>query len=209
MKKRIRVLIVDDHAMMRLGLAQAIAREPDLLLVGEAGNGEDAIQLYGEKRPDVVIMDFKLPGLDGSESTLALRAKYPNARVVLLSIYEGSEDIWRATQAGAVGYVSKSVEVAEVIAAVRQAAEGQSYFSTGLEEKLASRSIEASLTQRELDVLHQMVAGRSNKEIAASLYMSQAAVKYHLNHIFTKLHVADRTQATAAAVRRGIVHLDG
>ena len=208
MKSKTRILIVDDHAMVRLGLAQAIERQSDLVLVGEAGNGAQALQLYRKLEPDVVTMDFKLPGPDGVESTAAIRAEFPQARVLLLSIYEGAEDIWRATQAGATGYVSKSVEIDEVIAAIRCVANGESYFSTGLSEKLATRHPDDTLTQRELEVLHQIVAGRSNKEIMSALNMSQSTVKHHIERMFAKLDVADRTQATAVAVQRGIVHLD-
>ena len=208
MKEKIRILIVDDHAMVRLGLAEAIAREPDLRLVGEASNGEEALQVYEKSRPDVVTMDDRLPGQDGAECTAALCRKFPGARVILLSIYEGSEDIWRATQAGAVGYISKSAEIDEVLVAIRHAADDKAYFSAGMEEKLTSRCAQESLTARELEVLRQIVAGQSNKEIGQTLNMSQSTVKHHIEKIFSKLHVLDRTQATSAAIRRGIVHLE-
>jgi len=194
--------------MVRFALSRAIARERDLLLVGETGSGEDALRLFEEHKPDVVVMDYKLPGMDGTATTGALLARFPEARVVLLSIYEGSEDVWRAIQSGAAGYVSKSVDIDEVIQAIRHIAAGLSFFSAGLAEKLASRKAEASLSEREMDVLRHVVAGRSNKEIATSLYVTQSTVKRHLESIFSKLHVVDRTQATAAAVQRGIVHLD-
>lgn len=208
MMSKIRILIVDDHAMVRLGLAQAIERQRDLVLVAEAGNGAQALQLYRQHQPDVVTMDFKLPGPNGIESTSAIRAEFPDARVLLLSIYEGAEDIWRATQAGAIGYVSKSVEIDEVIRAIRCVADGKAYFSAGLAEKLATRHPDDTLTQRELEVLQQIVAGRSNKEIMTALNMSQSTVKHHIERTFAKLGVADRTQATAVAVQRGVVHLD-
>ena len=208
MKNKIRILIVDDHAMVRFGLGRAIARERDLQVVAEASNGEAALGLFAEHNPDVVVMDYKLPGMDGAQSTAALRGHHPEARVILLSIYEGSEDVWRATQAGAVGYVSKSVEIDEVLRAIRQVAAGEVYFSAGLAEKLASRKAEQSLTDRELEVLRQVVLGRSNKEISSVLHVAQATVKRHMENIFAKLHVLDRTQATAAAVHRGILHID-
>ena len=208
MKNRVRILVVDDHAMVRFALSRAIVRERDLLLVAETGNGESALRLFGEHKPDVVVMDYQLPGMDGAETTAAICARAPEARVILLSIYEGSEDIWRATQSGAAGYVSKSVDIEEVIRAIRQVAAGESYFSAGLAEKLASRMAESSLTDRELDVLRQVAIGRSNKEIATVLNVTPSTVKRHMESIFTKLRVIDRTQATAAAVKRGIVHID-
>jgi DNA-binding NarL/FixJ family response regulator len=209
MNDPIRILIVDDHAMVRLGLAQAILRQSDLVLVGEAVNGQQALELYRTHRPDVITMDFKLPGPNGVASTAAILAEFPEAKVLLLSIYEGTEDIWRATQAGALGYLSKSVEIEEVLRAIRRVAAGESYFSDGLEAKLSSRSPDQTLTPREIEVLHLIVIGRSNKEIVNMLAMSQSSVKHHIERIFAKLQVTDRTQATTIAVQRGIVHLDG
>ena len=208
MKSKIRILIVDDHAMVRFGLSRAIALEEGLLLVAEAGNGEEALLHFAEHKPDVVVMDYKLPGMDGAETTGALCARFPEARVILLSIYEGSEDVWRATQSGAVGYLSKSVDVDEVIKAIREVAAGKPYYSVGLAEKLAARKAETSLSERDLEVLQQVVAGCSNKEIATALNVTQSTVKRHMENIFLKLRVIDRTQATATAVKRGIVHLD-
>ena len=208
MKKKIRLLIVDDHAMVRLVLEKAIESEPDLVLVGKAGNGTEALALFRKHKPDVVTMDYKLPGLNGVDSTAALRKEFPNARVLLLSIYEGSEDIWRATQAGAAGYLSKSVEIEEVIRAIRLVADNKSYFSAGLAEKLALRQTEQTLSPRELDVLREIVAGRSNKEIETSLNLSKSAIKHYIENAFAKLQVSDRAQAITTAVQRGIVHLD-
>lgn len=204
----LRVLIVDDHAMVRLALAQAIQQQPDLTLVGEAENGARALELFRQLRPDVVTMDFKLPDCTGDQVTAALRAEFPDARVVLLSILETQESIWRATAAGALGYVSKSVEIDEVIAAVRTVAAGDRHYSPGLAGKLAARRDSESLSPREQEVLAQIVAGASNKEIMAALHMSQSTVKHHLERIFAKLGVNDRTQAVTAAVQRGIVLLD-
>lgn len=204
----LRVLIVDDHSMVRLALAQAIQQQPDLTLVGEAENGARALELYRQLRPDLVTMDYKLPDCTGDEATAALRAEFPDARIVLLSILETQESIWRATEAGALGYVSKSVEIDEVIAALRAVAAGENYYSHGLADKLAARRSSEGLSPRELEVLTQIVAGASNKEIMAALHMSQSTVKHHLERIFAKLGVNDRTQAVTAAVQRGIVLLD-
>jgi DNA-binding NarL/FixJ family response regulator len=207
MKPPIRILIVDDHAMVRFALTEAIQRHSDLTLVGEAQNGRSAVALYRKLRPDVVTMDFKLPDQDGDQVVAEIRAEFPEARVVLLSIFENSESIWRATQAGVLGYVSKAAKVAEVIQAIRSISFGKTYFSSGLEEKLAARQRQESLSPRELAVLELVAAGHSNKEIAAALNLSLSTVKLHLQNIFSKLGAQDRTQATAAAFQRGIVRL--
>lgn len=208
MKRRIRVLIVDDHAMMRLGLAEAINGERDMTLAGEAANGEQAIALYRKLQPDVVTMDFQMPGSDGAETTERLRAEFPGARVVLLSVFEGEEDIWRAVRAGASAYVLKSAEVEDVLEAVRHVFAGDTYFPAPIAAKLAARETRGTLTARELQVLRHVVAGFSNKEIASTLHMSEATVKLHISNTLSKLEVADRTQAAIIAVQRGIVHLD-
>ena len=208
MKRKIRVLIVDDHAMMRLGLSEAIAGERDLAIAGEASNGTQALELYRQHQPDVVTMDFQMPGADGAESTANLRAEFPGARVVVLSVFEGEEDIWRAAQAGAAGYVLKSAEVEDVLEAIRHVFAGETYFPAAIAAKLSARQTRDSLTPRELEVLRQIVAGLSNKEIASALHMSEATVKLHISNTLAKLHVADRTQAAIVAVQRGIVHLD-
>lgn len=204
----IRILIVDDHAMVRFALSEAIQRNSDMNLVGEAENGDEAISLYRNLRPDVVIMDFKLPDRNGDEVIAEICADFPDARVILLSIFENSESIWRATEAGASGYVSKAAKVAEVISAIREVAAGKPYFSEGLAEKLAERRRQENFNSRELAVLELVAAGYSNKEIVAALHMSTSAVKHHIQGIFAKLGVQDRTQATTVAFQRGIVQLD-
>ena len=208
MKPPIRILIVDDHAMVRFALSEAIQRHPDLILAGEAENGHSAVTLYRKLRPDVVTMDFKLPDQDGDEVVAEIRAEFPDARIVLLSIFENSESIWRATQAGVLGYVSKGAKVAEVIKAIRHIAVGKPYFSDGLEEKLAVRREQENLTPRELAVLELVATGHSNKEIVATLLVSLSTVKLHRQNSFSKLGALDRTQAAAAAFQRGIVRLD-
>ena len=208
MKSPIRILIVDDHAMVRFALSQAIQRQPDLNLVGEAENGREAVTLYRKLLPDVVTMDFKLPDREGHEVIAEIRAEFPEARFVLLSIFENSESILRATEAGAIGYVSKAAQVIEVIEAIRHIAIGKHYFSEGLEQKLAARREQENLTPRELDVLKLVATGHSNKEIVAALHISLSTVKLHLQNIFSKLGTHDRTQATAVAFQRGIVRLD-
>lgn len=209
MKREIRILIVDDHAMMRFALAEAIAGEPDLTLIAEAANGPEALDLYRKHLPDVVTMDFQLPGPDGAESTGNLRAEFPDARVVLLSVFEGEEDIWRAVRAGALGYVPKSAEISEVLHGIRELAAGRDYFPPAIAARLAARRRRESLSPRELQVLRAIVDGCSNKEIATLLNLSEASVKLYISNTLAKLGVADRTQAAIQAVRRGIVHLDG
>lgn len=204
----VRILIVDDHAMVRLALAEAIDQQEDLELVGEADNGDRAIELYRELLPDVVTMDFQLPGKKGDEVIAAIREEFPEARIVLLSIYETEERLWRAAEAGALGFVSKSVEINVMIAAIREVARGNSFYSEGLEEKLAVRRARDTLSPRELEVVGMLVKGCSNKEIEAALEVSQSTVKHHLAHAFSKLGVNDRTQAATAAVQRGIVELE-
>jgi DNA-binding NarL/FixJ family response regulator len=208
MKPPIRILIVDDHSMVRFALSESIQRNPDMSLVGEAENGDEAVSLYRNLRPDVVIMDFKLPDRNGDEVTAEIRADFLDARVILLSIFENSESIWRATEAGATGYVSKAAKVAEVITAIREVAAGRPYFSQGLAEKLTERRQQENLTPRELAVLELAAGGYSNKEIVAALHMSTSTVKHHLQSIFTKLGVQDRTQAATDAFQRGILHLE-
>ena len=208
MKAKIRILIVDDHAMVRMGLGQAIQLERDMCVAGEAANGFQALELYRHLLPDVVTMDYKLPGNDGVEVTTALRKEFPDARVLLLSVYESQECVWRAVQAGVTGYCSKAVETRDVIAAIRQVAAGHVSFSHGLAEKLNSRRPQDSLTARELEVLQQIVAGKSNKEIMDSLNMSQSTVKRHIERSFAKLQVNDRSQAITVAIKRGWVQLD-
>lgn len=207
-KSPARILIVDDHAMVRLALAEAIDQHVDLELVGEAENGEKAIQLYRELQPDVVTMDYQLPDRCGDEVIGSIIAEFPSARILLLSIFETEESIYRATEAGALGCVSKAAEIDEMIAALCTVARGEPYFSGGLAEKLAERRAREGLSPRELEVLQHLVSGHSNKEIAGALNMAPSTVKHHLERIFSKLAVKDRTQAATAAVQRGIVRLD-
>lgn len=203
-----RILIVDDHAMMRFALAEAIAVEPDLTLIGEAANGPEALALYKQHQPDVVIMDYQLPGPSGAEITGQILHEFPQARILLLSIFEGEEDIWRAVQAGVAGYITKSSEIAQMLDAVRQVAVGQNYFPAAVAAKLTARSSQESLSTRELQMLSEIVNGRSNKEIATLHKLSDSAVKLYISNMLTKLGVQDRTQAAILAVKRGIIHLE-
>jgi DNA-binding NarL/FixJ family response regulator len=203
-----RILIVDDHAMVRLALAEAIERHDDLELVGEAENGAKALDLYRALRPDVVTMDYRLPDRDGDEVIAAITAEFPAARILLLSIFETEECVYRASLAGALGYVSKAAEIDEMIIGIRAVARGEAYFSDGLAAKLNERRARDGLSPRELEVINHLVAGLSNKEIATKLGMAGSTVKHHLERIFAKLGAKDRTQAVTVAVQRGIVRIE-
>jgi DNA-binding NarL/FixJ family response regulator len=193
--------------MVRLALAGAIERCDDLQLAGEAENGARAIEQYRALRPDVVTVDYQLPDRDGDEVVAAIKAEFPDARILLLSIFETEEAVYRATEAGALGYISKACEIEEVIVGIRAVARGEKHLSHGLEAKLAERSAREGLSPRELEVLRHLAAGLSNKEICAALDMAGSTVKHHLERIFAKLDAKDRTQAVTIAVRRGIVRL--
>lgn len=208
MNKKTSVLIVDDNVLLRMGLIEAISREPDMELAGEASNGVEALDRYRALLPDVVVMDYRMPLEDGVESTRKIVAEYPNARVILLSVYEGEEDIWNAWQAGVKGYLSKSEAADNFLDAIRSVADGQLCFPEGIARKLEARQNKLSLSPRELQVLHEIVAGKSNKEIEVSLNISEGTVKLHVRNMLEKLGVADRTQAAVAALKNGIIRLD-
>ena len=205
--KKIRVLIVDDHQLVRIGLAESIVATDDLEAVGEAANGEQALEKYRLLRPDVVIMDYQMPRMNGAETTANLRQEFPTAAVIILSVYEGEEDIWRAAQAGASGYLPKSVEMPEILTAIRHVAAGDTYFPVNILAKLDERRSRADLTPREMEVLRLIVAGRSNKEIAATLHVSDGWVRLYVSRVLAQLQVTDRTQAAVQAIQRGLVHL--
>ncbi len=207
MNSSIRVLVVDDHMLMRLGLVEAIVSEPGFELAGEAENGEEALSLFRANQPDVVTMDFRLPGADGAEVIERLRAEFPEARVIVLSVFEEEETIWRAVQAGAMGYLPKSARTREVLLAIRQVYEDKTYFPPAIAAKLAARQSAPRLSEGEFEVLREVVAGRTNKEIASKLHVSGSTVKARIQNLLDKLGVADRTQAAIEAVRRGLIRI--
>ena len=206
--KKTRVLVVDDHPMVRIGLLESIGSTPDLEVVGEAPNGATAIEIFKKKNPNVVLMDFQMPGLNGVETTDILREEFPEARVILLSIYEGEEDIWRAAQAGVMGYLPKSSEMKEILDAIRKVAGGETAFPEQILSKLNERRTRSDFTPRELEVLQLIVAGRSNKEISYELKVSDGLVRLYVSRVLTRLGVLDRTQAAVQAIQRGLVHLN-
>lgn len=205
--QQIRILVVDDHTLIRDGLASLIALEQDMTLVGEAGTGEEAIQLFRKERPDVTLMDIRLPGISGIEALAAIRNNFPQARVIMLTNYEGDEDIHRALNAGASGYLLKDTARAEIAQTIRSVHTGRRVIPPATAARLTEHMPRIDLTARELEVLELIVKGKSNKEIGDQLSITEATVKVHVIHILSKLDVDDRTQAAVAALQRGIVHL--
>jgi DNA-binding NarL/FixJ family response regulator len=210
MKKRspIRLLIVDDHPAFRKGLAALIECEPDLEVVAEAGDGPAAIELFRQRKPDVTLMDLRLPGIGGVEATLAIRKEFPDARVIVLTTFDTDEDIYRAIQSGATSYLLKDTPEEELVAAIRAAHAGEQKLPRKVAELLERRQQRPDLSPREMEVLELLVKGRSNKEISSALLISGDTVKAHIKSVFAKLQVQDRTQAVIAAIRHGTVHLD-
>lgn len=205
--KTIRVLVVDDHPPMRVGLVALIKSQPGMDVVAEASDGEEAIEVYEDVRPDVVLMDLRMPGMGGVEAILAIRKKDPAARVIVLSTYDWDEDIHRAIQSGAKSYLLKDMAIEEIASTVRGVYAGDASLPRPVAQRLTERSQREQLTERERDVLECLIKGRSNKEIASTLCISEDTVKSHLKTLFAKLRVRDRTGAAIEAIRHGIVHL--
>jgi len=204
----ITVMLVDDHPAFRKGMAALIASEPGLRVIAQTGKGNEALELYRQKRPDVVLMDLRLPGQGGVEATLAIRKEFPDARIIVLTTFDADEDIYRAIQSGAKSYLLKDTPDDELSAAIRAVYAGEQPLPPKVAERLAKRQERADLSQRELEVLQLLTKGRSNKEIGSSLFISEDTVKAHLKTLFAKLRVQDRTEAAISAIRHGIVHLD-
>ncbi len=202
---RIRILVVDDHFMIRLGLIGAFAAERDLELVGEARNGAEAIEAFAKLLPDVTLMDGILPDIHGVEVTRRIVQSWPAARIILVSINETAEDIHRAMEAGACGYVPKSCEKDMIVRAIRTVAAGSPYLPPELARRLAERNTQVSLSARELEVLRLIAQGKANKQIAAELALSEATIKTHIAHILAKLDAPDRTRAVTVAMERGLL----
>ena len=204
----IRVLAADDHAVVRAGIVAMIANEPDIAVVAEAGDGAEAIALYHEHIPDVVLMDLRMPNLDGVSAITAIRAANPDARVVALTTYDGDADIYRALSAGACAYLVKDVLVGELVRAIRSAAAGKRVIPPAVASRLAEFTPRIDLTEREVEVLGLVAKGLRNKEISRVLGRTEGTVKVHLKNILQKLGVTDRTEAVTLALQRGILHLD-
>lgn len=202
----IRILVVDDHFIVRMGLVALINTEPNLKVVGEADNGEQAVQRFENLRPDVVLMDLRMPGKSGHEATRLIRRLATDARVLMLSAFDGDGDIHAALEAGAQGYVLKSATGDELIPAIQAVAMGRRWIPRDVASRLKSRNSYEQLTAREIEVLNELARGLANKEIADTLKISEYTAKDHLKSILAKLRVADRTQAVTVALQRGIIH---
>jgi DNA-binding NarL/FixJ family response regulator len=205
--ERIRILIAEDHHVVRQGLAALLKTVNGMQVVAEASDGKEAVELFERHQPDVTLMDLRMPKLGGVEAVTEIRRKHPGARIIVLTTFDGDEDIYRAIQAGAKGYLLKGMSGEELIDAIHAVHAGKSRIPSVIAERLAERMGGPGLTSREIEVLKAIVAGHSNKEIGAELGISEATVKTHINSILSKLGVTDRTQAATTALQRGIVHL--
>jgi DNA-binding NarL/FixJ family response regulator len=203
----VRVVIVDDHPVVRFGLAAIIGLQPDMTVVAEAGSGEEAVATCARQSADVVLMDLRLPRMSGVEAIKALRKQHPKLRFIVLTTYDGDEDIHRALEAGAQAYLLKAMSHTDLANAIRTVYAGRKFLPPSVSKSLAGRPPHSDLSAREMQVLELIVKGLSNKEIGDALSISEATVKWHVNMILSRLNVTDRTQATVAALQRGIVHL--
>lgn len=203
----IRVLIVDDHPVVRFGLAAIIRLQADMVVVGEAGSGEEACSLSATRTVDVVLMDLRLPGMSGVDAIFAMRKARPELRFIVLTTYDGDEDIHRALEAGAQAYLLKGMSHGDVTNAIRTVHAGLKCIPEPVSRRLAERPPRSELSQREIEVLELIAKGLSNREIGETLGIAEATVKWHVNIILERLGVADRTEATVAALQRGILHL--
>jgi DNA-binding NarL/FixJ family response regulator len=203
---KIRVFCVDDHPLLRQGIGFVINGQPDMLLVGEASNSQEAIQEFRKHRPDVTLMDLRLPDKSGIETMIAIRAEFPEARVIMLTTFEGDVEIQKALAAGARGYMLKNMPPKELVEAIHEVHAGKKRMSADVVAQLSQYIGNEALTHREIDVLQQVAGGNRNRDIAAKLFIAEETVKVHLKHILEKLGATDRTQAVAIAIRRGIIH---
>ncbi|MBV9266174.1 MAG: response regulator transcription factor [Acidobacteriaceae bacterium] len=204
---KIKILVVEDHNVVRQGLVALINSVQDMTVVGQASNGREAVDLFNRQNPDITIMDLRLPVMTGVEAITSIRRNHPGARIIVLTTFDGDEDIYRALQAGAKGYLLKDTFGDDLMDAIRCVHAGKSRIPPAVAQRLADRMGGPELTPRELDVLKLIVAGKSNKEIGNLLSISEATVKTHINSLLSKLGVTDRTQAATTALQRGIVHL--
>jgi len=207
MNTRIRVLSVDDHPLLREGIAMIINSQADMTMVSQAAGGSEAIQKYREHKPDVTLMDLRLPDLSGIDAMIAIRAEFPDARIIMLTTFEGDVEIQRALEAGARGYLLKNMPPSEIVQAIRQVHAGKKRVPPEVASQLAEHMASESLTAREVDVLKQLAGGNRNRDIGELLGISEETVKVHVKHLMDKLGASDRTQAIAIAVRRGIIEL--
>ena len=205
----LQIMVVDDHYLVRMGLASIIRVEPDMAVCAEASSGEQAQALFRSHRPDVTLMDLRLPGLSGADTIQAIRQEFRDARFVMLSTYVCDEEVYGALQAGAMAYLVKSVQRDELMTAIRKAAAGHRHIPPEVAARLADRVARSQLSAREIEVLRLLVSGRRNREIAGMLEITEGTVKLHVSSILEKLGADDRTEAVTVALQRGIVQLNG
>ncbi|PTX91662.1 response regulator transcription factor [Opitutus sp. ER46] len=205
--EKIRILLVDDHIVMRMGLVTATSGEPDMEVIGEADDGVHALEAYRRHRPDVVVLDLRMPRMNGLETIRALRAEFPDARVLIFSNYASGDEVFQALSAGASGFVVKEMALERLLEAIRAVHHGEHYIPPEISTRMNGRVL-SQLSPRELEVLRLVAKGLSNKEIGAALQVVEGTVKIHVKSILAKLGVSDRTQAILAAVKRGIIQLD-
>lgn len=203
----IRVFTVDDHPLLREGIGAIISSQPDMLLVGQAANGREAIQKFRDEQPDVTLLDLRLPDMSGIDALISIRAGFPEARVVMLTTFEGDVEIQRSLQAGARAYILKTTPPKELLEVIRQVHLGKKRIPSEVAAQLAEHLSDDALTPREVDVLRHLAGGNRNRDIAERLVISEETVKVHVKHVMEKLGASDRTQAVAIAVRRGIIQL--
>lgn len=204
---KIRVILADDHPVVRDGLANMVNQQADMQVVAEAGDGDEAITMYEQHNPDVMVLDLRMPKRDGVAVVEHVLGAHPKARLLIMTTYDGDEDIFRSLSQGAKGYILKDAPRQEILSAIRAVSQDQPYTSSSIATKALQRMAKPSLTQRELDVLTQLAQGRSNKDIARRLEITEGTAKTHVKAILTKLDAISRTEAVAVAHRRGLVHL--
>jgi two-component system NarL family response regulator len=205
MTEKIRIMLVEDHQVVRQGLAALLSTSDDLEVVGSVGDGLEAIETFRKVQPEVTLMDLQMPKMGGAETIKRIRSEFPHARIIVLTTFDGDEDIYRALQAGARAYLLKGMPIEELLTTIHAVHNGKLHIPAPVAEKLAERLSGQELTARELSVLERIVAGRANKEISADLCISEATVKTHINSMLGKLGVADRTHAATVAIQRGLV----
>jgi len=204
---QIRVLSIDDHPLVREGLAALINDQPDMRIVGQGSTGHEAIKLFRDLQPDVALMDVRLPDISGIDAMITIRSEFPEARVLIVTSSEGDVEMQRALQGGARGYMLKSMPPKELLDAIRKVHAGKKAIPTEIATHLANHMSDEALTSREVEILQQVAEGNRNRDIAERLFISEGTVKVHIKHIMEKLGANDRTQAITIAVRRGIIHL--